>query len=89
MRTIIALSLLLASLVAIHAAGETNISGNIDGKKLELAPDIQTKVIEITTKLLATCGNVSVQPKNTIQNARRQSHLELVFTPPRKFDLAP
>ena len=89
MRTIIALSLLLASLVAIHAAGETNISGNIDGKKLELAPDIQTKVIEITTKLLATCGNISAQPKNTIRNARRQSHLELVFTPPRKFDLAP
>lgn len=37
MRTIIALSLLLASLVDIHAADGARVTGNIGGKKLELA----------------------------------------------------
>ena len=63
------------------------MSGKVDGRRLELTPDIQTKLIEASAKLLATCSNVAVQPKNILENARRASHLDFVFTPPRKFDL--
>src|SRR5262245_23849358 len=87
MRTIIALSLLLASLVATHAGDVVNISGRMDGNKLEVAADVQTNLIVGATRLLASCSNVVVPPKNTLNNARRHSHLELVFTTPRKFDL--
>ena len=87
MRTILTLSFLVASLVAINAADRVAVSGNVDGRRLELTPDIQAKLIEASAKLLATCSNVVVQPKNILENAKRGSHLDFVFTPPRKFDL--
>ena len=71
----------------IHAADGVIVSGSIEGKKLELAPEIQTNLLEEVTRLLATSSNVVVQPKRTLAEARQRSWLELVFSPPRKFDL--
>src|SRR3954471_12873181 len=87
MRTMLTLSFLLAALVAINAADGAAVSGKVDGRTLELTPEIQTKLIDASAKLLATCSNIVVFPKNTLANAKRGSHLDFVFTPPRKFDL--
>jgi len=87
MRAILTLSFLLASLVAINAADGVAVSGKVDGRRLELTSDTRAKLIEAAAKLLATCGNVVVQPKNLLENYKRRSHLDFVFSPPRKFDL--
>ena len=63
------------------------VSGEVDGRSLELTRDIQSELIEASAKLLATCSNVVVEPKNIMDYAKRGPRLSFVFTPPRKFDL--
>jgi hypothetical protein len=87
MRATLTLWFLLASLGALHGADGWTVSAKVDRKKLELAPDIQTRLVEASAKLLATSSNVFVQPKRTLESARRDSYLDFVFSPPRKFDL--
>ncbi len=87
MRTSLSFLFLIASLMAVLAADGVAVSGRAGGRRLELAPDIQTKLVEASAKLLATCSNVVVQPKRPLENARLGSHLDVVFSPLRKFDL--
>jgi hypothetical protein len=71
----------------MHGADGSTVSAKVGGEKVELAQDIQTKLVEASTKLLATCSNVVVQPKRSMESARRSFSVDLVFSPPRKFDL--
>ena len=87
MRTNLTLSFLLVSLLATHGADGVTVSAKVDGRRVELTPGIQTKLIEAAVELLATCSNVVVQPKRSMESARRSFSLDLVFTPPQKFDL--
>jgi len=87
MRKLCTLCFLIASLAFARAADAVQVSGVIDGKKLQLTPGLQKRLVEESVKLLASCSNTVIQPKNTLENAKRKSHLHFTFTEPRSFDL--
>src|SRR5947207_6973852 len=87
MRKLCTLCFLIASLAFARAADAVQVSGVIDGKKLQLTPELQKRLVEESVKLLASCSNTVIQPKNTLTNAMRKSHLHFTFSEPRSFDL--
>jgi len=87
MRKLCTICLLIASLAFAHAADAVRVSGVVDGKKLQLTPELQKRLTEESVKLLASCSNTVIQPKNTLENAKRKSHLHFTFVEPRSFDL--
>jgi hypothetical protein len=79
--------LLIGCLTFVRAEERMQVSGVIEGKHLQLTPQLQQKLVEEAVTLLASCSNTVVQPKNTLENAKRKSHLHFVFTEPHSFDL--
>lgn len=74
-------------LTVARAQDAVQVSGVIDGKPLQFAPDIQRKLAEESVNLLAYCMNTVIQPHGTSESAKRKSHLDLVFPQPRSLDL--
>ena len=87
MRKLCAICFLIASLGFARAVDSVQVRGVIDGKKLQLTPELQKRLVEESVKLLATCSNTVIQPKSTLENAKRKSHLHFTFIEPRSFDL--
>ena len=87
MRTLFTLCFLIASLAFACGADGVKVTGEISGKKLQLTPELQKRLVEESGRLLASCSNTVFHPKNTLENAKRKSHLHFTFTEPRSFDL--
>ena len=87
MRKLCTLCFLIASLAFARAADAVQVSGVIDGKKLQLTPELQKRLVEESVKLLASCSNTVIQPKGTLEGAKSKSHLHFTFAEPRSFDL--
>jgi len=87
MRKLCAICLLIASLAFAHATDAAQVTGVMDGKKLQLTPELQKRLVEESVKLLASSSNTVIQPKSTLENAKRKSHLHFTFIKPRSFDL--
>lgn len=82
-----ALFLLAATLAFASAEEAAQVTGVADGKQLQLTPELQQRLIEDAAKLLANCSNTVIEPKRTLESAKRKSHLHFIFTEPRSFDL--
>ena len=87
MRKLFTICFLIVSLAFARAADAVQVSGVIDGKKLQLTPELQKRLVEESVRLLASCSNTVVHPKSTLENAKRKSHLHFAFIEPRSFDL--
>ena len=78
---------ILFNFALARAADPVQVTGVIDGKQLQLTSELQKRLVEESVRLLASCSNTVIQPKSTLQNAKRKSHVHFTFIEPRSFDL--
>ena len=79
--------LVIGNLTVARAADPVQVTGVIDGKQLQLTSELQKRLVEESVRLLASCSNTVIQPKSTLENAKRKSHVHFTFIEPRSFDL--
>ena len=78
---------LVGHLTFALATDAVQVSGVVDGKKLQLTPELQKRLIEESVKLLASCSNTVVQPHRRLEDVKSRSQLHFLFAEPRSFDL--
>jgi hypothetical protein len=90
----IAMILLLGFLAFVaQAADTTQVTLVIDGTRVEPSPAVCPQIVERSIDLLGGCAYMSEKPNwgapnepRSMADARKQSHLHLVFSSPRKID---
>jgi hypothetical protein len=89
MRKVFALFYLAAAITFARAEDTAQVSGVIDGKQLQLLPEVRQKLVDDSIRLLASCGVSSLQSTNTYKwpDVERQSHLTYRFTKPVTVEL--
>jgi len=78
---------LVGHLTFARATDAVQVSGVIDGRKLQLTRELQKRLIEESVRLLASCSNTVVQPHRRLEDVKSKSQLHFAFTEPRSFDL--
>jgi len=78
----------LAAFVTIARADDTaQVSGVIDGKQLQISPEVRQKLITESVSLLASCSYSSLHDSSTnklhFEDAAKQSHLTITFSKPQ------
>ena len=78
----------LAAFVAFARADDTaQVSGVIDGKQLQISPEVRQNLITESISLLASCSYSSLHDSSTnkphFKDAVKQSHLTITFSKPQ------
>ena len=75
------------------AADTTKVTVVIDGRRVEPSPAVCPQIVERSVDLLVGCAYTSEKPNwgapnepRSMADARKQSHLHLVFSGPRKIE---
>ena len=80
------LCLMGASTVA-RAEDVAQVSAVVSGKQLQLSSSVQHKLVEVSLRLLATCGYSNLHSTNQLADVERQSHLHFTFSQPRNVEV--
>ena len=79
---------LVALALASSPANETpQVSGVIDGKKVEFAPEVGTLVADKSVALLASCAFKDFHTTQGLADVVKQSHLRVTFASARKVEV--
>ncbi|MGC3960632.1 MAG: hypothetical protein QM813_22675 [Verrucomicrobiota bacterium] len=95
MKTIAIIFFTVLTTVFVAAADATNITAIIKGKRVEFSSDRRAQAVQKSVELLASCAYMNAKPKwgaggsepSSIADARKQSHLHLVFANPTQVEV--
>ena len=63
------------------------VSAVINGKQMELVPEVRARLVEKSVALLSSCVFSDLHPQENLAGALKQSHLRFTFSPPRKVEV--
>lgn len=87
---------LLTILTAVFAlaADTNNVSVTMKRKRMEFSSDTRAQIAQRSVDLLTSCGFMEAKPKwgapaepQSMTDARKQAHLDLIFSSPRKVEV--
>lgn len=88
MRKLAIIFLTVLTTIYAVAAGPTNLTATIDGKRVKFNSQVRAQTIQQSVDLLASCTYVDAAATPvSIVEAQKQSHLHLVFSTPVKVEV--